>query len=68
MLFMNLAFGRNLHITVTLCVEFLIVVLLIKFDSCGNLKNTSWLYIIPFFVLFLTVLLIFGASFGFCNG
>ena len=67
-LFMYLAFGRNLHITVALCVEFLVLVLLIKFDSCGNLKNTSWLIIVPFSVLLLVILLIFGVSFGLCNG
>ena len=63
----NLALRRNLHIIVALCVEFL-VLLFINFDSCSNLKNASWLFVDNFFVLFLAVLLIFGASFRLCNG
>ena len=63
----NLALRRNLHIIVALCVEFLIL-LFINFDSCCNLKNTSRLSVVRFFVLLLAVLLIFGVSFWLCNG
>ena len=63
----NLALRSNLHIIVTLCVEFLIL-LFINFDSCCNLKNTSRLSVVRLFVLLLAVLLIFGVSLRLCNG
>ena len=68
MLFINLAFGRNLYISIALGVKFLDVLLFIDSDSCSDLKNTSWLSFVLFFVLLLAVLLIFGVSFGLCNG